>query len=57
MRKVARSAATGGAITQFDYLGEKFPLFFLLAVMIYFRHKDNIARLIKGAEPRIGGSS
>jgi len=36
---------------------EKFPLFFLLAVMIFFRHKDNIVRLIKGAEPRIGGGS
>jgi glycerol-3-phosphate acyltransferase PlsY len=36
---------------------EKFPVFFLLAVMIFFRHKDNIARLMKGAEPKIGGGA
>lgn len=26
-----------------------------MAVLIYIRHKDNIARLLKGQEPRIGG--
>jgi len=26
-----------------------------MAVLIYVRHKDNIARLLKGQEPRIGG--
>ncbi len=35
---------------------EKFPIFLLLAIMIFFRHKENIVRLIKGAEPKIGGS-
>ncbi len=28
----------------------------VMAVLIYVRHKDNIARLLKGEEPRIGGS-
>ena len=26
-----------------------------MAVLVYVRHKDNIARLLKGEEPRIGG--
>jgi glycerol-3-phosphate acyltransferase PlsY len=28
----------------------------LMAVLIFVRHRENIARLIKGEEPRIGGS-
>ncbi len=36
---------------------EKFPVFFLLTVMIFLRHKDNIVRLVKGAESKIGGGS
>ena len=27
----------------------------VMAVLIYIRHKDNISRLLKGEEPRIGG--
>ena len=26
-----------------------------MAVLIFIRHKDNIGRLLKGTEPRIGG--
>jgi glycerol-3-phosphate acyltransferase PlsY len=28
-----------------------------MAVLIFIRHRENIGRLLKGAEPRIGGSN
>ena len=31
-----------------------FALAFFTAVLIYIRHHENIARLLKGAEPKIG---
>ena len=31
-------------------------LFVLMTALLYFRHKDNIARLLKGEESRIGGT-
>jgi glycerol-3-phosphate acyltransferase PlsY len=33
---------------------EKVPLLFLMTLLIFVRHKDNIRRIIKGTEPRIG---
>jgi glycerol-3-phosphate acyltransferase PlsY len=39
-------------------LGRPYPIAamaLVMAVLIYIRHKDNIARLLKGEEPRIGG--
>jgi glycerol-3-phosphate acyltransferase PlsY len=34
------------------------PMFYLalfIAVLVFIRHQDNIARLLKGEEPKIGG--
>ena len=33
---------------------EKIPVLFLMTLLIFVRHKDNIRRIIKGTEPRIG---
>jgi glycerol-3-phosphate acyltransferase PlsY len=33
---------------------EKAPVLFLMTLLIFVRHKDNIRRIIKGTEPRIG---
>ena len=33
---------------------EKVPVLFLMTLLIFVRHKDNIRRIIKGTEPRIG---
>lgn len=38
--------------------GQPSPIFWLcviMGVLIFFRHRENIARLLKGQEPRIGG--
>jgi glycerol-3-phosphate acyltransferase PlsY len=35
----------------------KFPIFLLMALMIFIRHRENIARLISGTERKIGGRS
>ena len=32
----------------------RFAVFLVLLVLIYWRHAPNIARLLKGEEPRIG---
>lgn len=37
--------------------GEKFPVAFLMAMILIIRHKDNIRRIIKGSEPKIGRRS
>jgi glycerol-3-phosphate acyltransferase PlsY len=43
-------------LTMFLYPQERFIIFltFLLAVLVIYRHKDNIKRVINGTEPRIG---
>jgi glycerol-3-phosphate acyltransferase PlsY len=33
---------------------EKMPVLLILTVLIYIRHSDNIHRIIKGTEPRVG---
>lgn len=33
---------------------EKVPVLFMITLLIFVRHKDNIRRIIKGTEPRIG---
>lgn len=33
---------------------EKVPVLFLMTLLIFVRHKDNIRRIVKGTEPRIG---
>jgi glycerol-3-phosphate acyltransferase PlsY len=33
---------------------EKVPVIFIMTVLIFIRHKDNISRIVKGTEPRIG---
>jgi glycerol-3-phosphate acyltransferase PlsY len=32
----------------------KVPVIFLMSVLIFLRHMDNISRLVKGTEPKIG---
>jgi glycerol-3-phosphate acyltransferase PlsY len=55
-----------GAIVSFSIMpvimlfldsGEKFPVAFLLAMILIIRHRDNIRRIIKGTEPKIGRRS
>lgn len=36
---------------------EKLPVAFLITVLLFIRHRDNISRLVKGSEPRIGRKS
>ena len=36
--------------------GPIFVLAIATAILIYIRHHENIARLLKGAEPRIGAA-
>ena len=33
---------------------EKVPIFLMMMVLIFIRHRDNIRRIIKGTEPRVG---
>ncbi len=33
---------------------EKVPVLFMMTLLIFVRHKDNIRRIIKGTEPRVG---
>jgi glycerol-3-phosphate acyltransferase PlsY len=33
---------------------EKVPVIFLMTVLIFIRHRDNISRIVRGTEPRIG---
>jgi len=37
--------------------GEKVPVLLMMTLLIFVRHKDNIRRLIKGTEPRIGAQA
>ncbi|MEW6109483.1 MAG: glycerol-3-phosphate 1-O-acyltransferase PlsY [Nitrospirota bacterium] len=41
------------SIILFD-TNEKLPIALLITIMIFIRHKDNISRLIKGTERRVG---
>ncbi len=55
------SALTAAALVPLYCLGTDQPYAFLelsifMAVLIYIRHWPNIVRLLKGEEPRIGGS-
>jgi len=36
---------------------EKVPVLLMMTLLIFVRHKDNIRRLIKGTEPRIGAQA
>ena len=54
------AALTAAALSPFYALGMQKPLPTVvlaaaLAVLIFIRHHQNIGRLVKGAEPRIGG--
>ena len=56
------AALTAAALTPLYFLvipGQSHPAAILLAagmaVLIFVRHRENIGRLLKGAEPRIGG--
>lgn len=33
---------------------EKLPISFIMSIIVLIRHKDNIGRLIKGTEPKVG---
>lgn len=52
-----------GALVSFGFLpvimilfdtGEKFPIALTITLMIFIRHRENISRLTKGTEPRVG---
>jgi len=52
-----------GALVSFGFLpismilfdtGEKFPVAVAMTLMIFVRHSDNISRLARGAEPKVG---
>ena len=36
---------------------EKFPIALLISGLLFIRHRDNIARLTKGTEPKVGAKS
>ena len=53
-----------GALVSFGFLpvimilfdtGEKFPIALTITLMMFIRHRENISRLIKGTEPKVGG--
>ena len=46
------ASATLGGDTQ--SMKERIALALFMAVLVYIRHADNIRRLLKGQEPRIG---
>ena len=48
------SAPVSAKIFHQDYY---FPLFLCIALLVIWKHKDNIRRLIAGTEPRIGRSN
>ncbi|MBK1793005.1 glycerol-3-phosphate 1-O-acyltransferase PlsY [Devosia sp. WQ 349] len=61
VRKISSLAALTAAATApiFAYLFVDAGLaivVLILALLLFFQHRENIARLIKGTEPRIGGS-
>jgi glycerol-3-phosphate acyltransferase PlsY len=35
---------------------EKLPISFIISIILLMRHKDNIFRLIRGTEPKVGGN-
>ena len=52
-----------GALVSFGFLpvimilfdtGEKFPIALAITLMMFLRHRENISRLIKGIEPKVG---
>ena len=52
-----------GALVSFGFLpvimilfdtGEKFPIALAMTLMIFIRHRENISRLAKGTEPKVG---
>ena len=52
-----------GALVSFGFLpvimilfdtGEKFPIALAITLMIFIRHRENISRLAKGTEPKVG---
>ncbi|QDP20201.1 glycerol-3-phosphate 1-O-acyltransferase PlsY [Sphingomonas xanthus] len=56
---VAGMAAAASAPVTAVFLGEKslFPLLLGFALLVVWKHKDNIARLSRGQEPRVGRKS
>jgi glycerol-3-phosphate acyltransferase PlsY len=38
-------------------ISEKLPVAFMMTALVFIRHKDNISRLLKGQEPKMGKSS
>jgi glycerol-3-phosphate acyltransferase PlsY len=50
-------AAASAPIFAYALVNEKLAIVVLiLALLLFFQHRENIARLIKGTEPKIGGS-
>jgi glycerol-3-phosphate acyltransferase PlsY len=52
------------ALTAFAFLplaigfldsGEKIPVALVISLLIFFKHRENLIRLLKGVEPRVGG--
>jgi glycerol-3-phosphate acyltransferase PlsY len=53
----ALTAAASAPIFAYVLESEKLAIVVLiLALLLFFQHRENIARLIKGTEPKIGGS-
>ncbi|QNE33500.1 glycerol-3-phosphate 1-O-acyltransferase PlsY [Sphingomonas sp. NBWT7] len=50
MTAAVSAPLAAAAFDQFDYV----PLLLALALIVIWKHRENIGRLIKGAEPRIG---
>jgi glycerol-3-phosphate acyltransferase PlsY len=57
MSSLAALTATATApIFAYVIVGERLALTVLgLALILFFQHRENIARLLKGTEPTIGG--
>ena len=42
------------SITVLDSM-EKLPVAFVMTALLFIRHRDNISRLVRGLEPKVGG--
>lgn len=56
---VAGITAAGSAPVTAALMGERalFPMFLLFAILIVWKHRENLLRLKQGTEPRIGGTA
>jgi glycerol-3-phosphate acyltransferase PlsY len=51
MAAAASAPLAAAVFDQFDYL----PLLLALALIVIWKHRDNIGRLIEGSEPKVSG--